>query len=105
MSLNRRHKGVEGTNDRGKADLCGWFNPGGVSQEGSVRVHAKRIRCFVLLSNTAVWQLTREFQGATILLQINPSLGRQPACGDCCLKGAWKALQSPAESAHRCHNL
>ena len=23
MSFNRRHKGVEGTNDRGKADQCG----------------------------------------------------------------------------------
>jgi hypothetical protein len=55
MSFKRRHKGAEGTNDRGKADLCGWFNAGGLSQEGSVRVRAKRVpACFVLLSNTAV---------------------------------------------------
>ena len=27
MSFKRRHKGAEGTNDRGKADECGWFIP------------------------------------------------------------------------------
>ena len=33
-ALNRRDKGVEGTNRHGEAHPCAWFNAGGLSQEG-----------------------------------------------------------------------